>query len=44
MIALLTEKITADKLVPVFDLGSRCKLEEFDTVTRDQLFPQNNKL
>ena len=44
MIALLTEKITADKLVPVFDLGTRCKLEEFDTVTRDQLFPQNNKL
>ncbi len=44
MIALLTEKITADKLVPVFDLGSRCKLEEFDTVTRDQLFPENNEL
>jgi len=44
VIALLTEKITADKLVPVFDLGPRCKLEEFDTVTRDQLFPQNNKL
>lgn len=44
MIALLTEKITADKLVPAFDLGSRCKLEEFDTVTRDQLFPENNDL
>ncbi|MDX2322482.1 MAG: AAA family ATPase [Moritella sp.] len=41
---MLTEKITADKLVPVFDLSSRCKLEEFDTVTRDQLFPQNNEL
>ncbi|WP_017223384.1 AAA family ATPase [Moritella dasanensis] len=41
---MLTEKITADKLVPVFDLGSRCKLEEFDTVTRDQLFPENNEL
>lgn len=44
MIALLTEKITADKLAPVFDLGTRCKLEEFDTVTRDQLFPENNEL
>jgi Lon-like ATP-dependent protease len=44
VIALLTEKITADKLVPVFDLGSHCKLEEFDTVTRDQLFPENNEL
>lgn len=44
MIALLIEKIIADKLVPVFDLGSRCKLEEFDAVKRDQLFPQNHKL
>lgn len=44
MIALLTEKITADKLVPIFDLGTAYKLEEFDIATRDQLFPQNNEL
>ncbi len=44
MIALLIEKIVADKLVPVFNLGSRCKLDEFDTVKRDQLYPQNNRL
>lgn len=44
MIALLTEKITADKLVPTFDLGARCELQEFDIVTRDQLFHQNNEL
>ncbi|WP_255555001.1 AAA family ATPase [Moritella sp. 24] len=44
MIALLIEKIVANKLVPVFDMGSRCKLHEFDTVQRDQLCPQNNKL
>lgn len=36
--------MTAEKLVPVFDLDPHCKLEEFDTVTRDQLFPQNNEL
>ena len=44
MIVLLIEKIVAEKLVPVFNLGSRTKLDEFNVVKRDQLYPQNNEL
>jgi Lon-like ATP-dependent protease len=44
VITLLIEKITAEKLVPVFDLHSHGEMEKTDPIKRDQLFPQNHRL
>lgn len=44
MITLLIEKITAEKLVPVFDLRSHGEMEKIDPIKRDQLFPHNHQL
>ena len=41
---MLIEKISAEQLVPVFNLGERCQLDQFNVIRRHQLFPKNQKL